>query len=91
MSNYKKKDGTISEYNYAKGNKLDKLCDMINEKYNKKNRQIGSIERYTDMTTNKIVQIGNNYGGYIDLICGTEKQLESFLKNILDGKVILNV
>lgn len=90
MSNYKKKDGTISEYNYTKLNKIDDLCDRVNEKYNLRNRQIGSIERYTDMTTNKLVQIGNNFGGYIDLMCGTEKQLEAFLRNILDDKIILN-
>lgn len=91
MPNYKKKDGTISEYNYTKLNKIDDLCDKVNEKYRLRNRQIGSIERYTDMSTNKIVQIANNYGGYVDLIYGTEKQLESFLRNILDNKVILNV
>lgn len=91
MSSYKKKDGTISEYNYTKLNKIDDLCNRVNEKYCMHNRQIRSIERYTDMTTNKIVQIGNNFGGHIDLMCGTDKQLESFLRNILSDKVILRV
>lgn len=91
MSEYKKKDGTVSNYSYEKGNKIDKLCDQVNEKYNIKSRQIGSIERCTDMTTNKIVQICNNAGGYRDLMCGSEKQLTQFLRNILDGKVHLEV
>lgn len=72
-------------------NKIDSLCNQINTKYNLKSRQIGSIERYTNMTSNKIVQICNNAGGYRDLMCGSEKQLTQFLRNILDGKVHLEV
>ena len=79
------------KYDYSKVNDIDKLCDMVNEKYNLKSRQIGSIERYKDMTIQKIVQIGNQYGGFYDLKIGTEKDLKEFLKLILDDKIILNV
>lgn len=70
-------------------NKIDILCDRVNEKYGLKNRQIGSLERYTDSCTNSIVQIGNNHGGHITLISGTEKQLIAYLNSILDGKMNL--
>jgi hypothetical protein len=91
MSEYIKKDGTKSTYNYNKLNKIDDLCNKVNEKYKIHSRYIGSIERYTDMCTNKLVQIANDCGGYIDLIYGTEKQLEQYLRNILDNKISLNV
>ena len=48
-----------------------------------------SLERYTDSCTNSIVQIGNNHGGHITLISGTEKQLIAYLNSILDGKMNL--
>lgn len=68
-------------------NKVDILCRRINEKYGLRNRQVGSLERYTDSCTNSIVQIGNNHGGHITLICGTDKQLIAYLNSILDGKM----
>lgn len=68
-------------------NKVDILCRRINEKYGLRNRQVGSLERYTDSCTNSIVQIGNNHGGHITLISGTEKQLIAYLNSILDGKM----
>lgn len=71
-------------------NKIDSLCNQINTKYNLKSRQIGSIERYTNMTSNKIIQICNNVGGYKDLASGSDKQLQQFLDNILSGKLTLN-
>lgn len=89
--NYKKKDGTVSTYNYTKENPIDKMCDLVNQKYGLRNRQIGSIERYTDSCTNEIVQIGNKYGGHTTLISGTEKVLKNFLQKILDDKVFLNI
>lgn len=68
-------------------NKVDILCRRINEKYGLRDRQVGSLERYTDSCTNSIVQIGNNHGGHITLISGTEKQLIAYLNSILDGKM----
>lgn len=68
-------------------NKVDILCRRINEKYGLRNRQVGSLERYTDSCTNSIVQIGNNHGGHITLISGTDKQLIAYLNSILDGKM----
>ena len=68
-------------------NKVDILCRRINEKYGLRNRQVGSLERYTDSCTNSIVQIGNNYGGHTTLISGTDKQLIAYLNSILDGKM----
>lgn len=70
-------------------NKVDILCRRVNEKYGLRNRQVGSLERYTDSCTNSIVQIGNNHGGHITLISGTEKQLIAYLNSILDGKMNL--
>lgn len=68
-------------------NKVDILCRRINEKYGLRNRQVGSLERYTDSCTNSIVQIGNNHGGHTTLISGTDKQLIAYLNSILDGKM----
>jgi hypothetical protein len=90
---YIDKKGNIKTYNYDynKINDIDLLCDLVNEKYNLKSREIGSIERYKDMYVLKIVQIGNNYGGFIDLKSGNEKELKEFLRLILDEKIKLNV
>lgn len=67
-------------------NEVDKLCKRVNDKFGLRSRQIGSVERYTDMTTNSIVQIGNEYGGHIVLITGTDKQLVSYLEAVLQNK-----
>ena len=67
-------------------NKVDMLCERVNNKFGLKNRQIGSVERYTDMSTNSVVQIGNNAGGHIVLITGTDKQLVSYLEAVLQNK-----
>lgn len=67
-------------------NKVDMLCERVNNKFGLKNRQIGSVERYTDMSTNSVVQIGNNVGGHIVLITGTDKQLVSYLEAVLQNK-----
>lgn len=67
-------------------NEVDKLCKRVNDKFGLRNRQIGSVERYTDAVTNSIVQIGNDYGGHTCLITGTDKQLISYLQSVLDGK-----
>lgn len=67
-------------------NEVDKLCERVNDKFGLRNRQIGSVERYTDMCTNSVVQIGNNSGGYSVLISGTDKQLISYLNAILQDK-----
>ena len=67
-------------------NKVDMLCERVNNKFGLRNRQIGSVERYTDMSTNSVVQIGNNVGGHIVLITGTDKQLVSYLEAVLQNK-----
>lgn len=67
-------------------NEVDKLCKRVNDKFGLRNRQIGSVERYTDAVTNSIVQIGNDCGGHTCLITGTDKQLISYLQSVLDGK-----
>ena len=66
-------------------NEVDKLCKRVNDKFGLRNRQIGSVERYTDAVTNSIVQIGNDCGGHTCLITGTDKQLISYLQSVLDG------
>ena len=67
-------------------NKVDMLCERINKRFGLGNRQIGSIERYTNAATNSVVQIGNEYGGHTTLITGTDNQLISYLESVLDGK-----
>lgn len=62
-------------------NKVDKMCANINAKLGLKERQVGSIGRYTDMTTNAIVKYANPYGGFIVLMTGTDKMLINFLHN----------
>lgn len=67
-------------------NKVDMLCERVNNKFGLRNRQIGSVERYTDSSTNSVVQIGNEYGGHTTLITGTDNQLIAYLESVLDGK-----
>lgn len=71
-------------------NNVDKLCDMVNEKYNLIPNSIGSIEHYSDMTENSIVQICNKSRGVRQLICGDDKTLINYLHNILEDKIVLN-
>ena len=71
-------------------NNVDKLCDMVNEKYNLIPNSIGSIEHHSDMTENSIVQILNQYRGVRQLISGDDKTLKKYLQNILEDKIILN-
>lgn len=63
-------------------NKVDMLCERINKRFGLGNRQIGSIERYTDAATNSVVQIANEYGGYVVLVTGTDKQLIDYLNSV---------
>lgn len=71
-------------------NNIDKLCDMVNEKYNLLPNSVGSIEYHSDMSESSIVQIMNSYRGVRQLISGEEKELKKYLQNILDDKTILN-
>ena len=71
-------------------NSIDKLCEMVNEKYNLIPNSIGSIEHHSDMTENSIVQILNQYRGVRQLIAGDDKTLKKYLQNILEDKIILN-
>lgn len=71
-------------------NKIDLLCNRINDKYNLKRHQVGSIERYQDMYGTSVVQVCNQFGGTRTLIIGDEKVLIKYLQNILDNKTILN-
>lgn len=64
-------------------NKVDMLCDKINNHLGLHSRQVGSIERYTDSATNSIVRIDNPYGGHTTLISGDDKQLIAFLSTIM--------
>lgn len=69
---------------------VDKLCEMVNEKYGLKPNQIGSIEHYQDMYSNSIVQICNQYRGTRVLATGNDPGLKQYLRNILDDRIILN-
>lgn len=71
-------------------NSVDKLCEMVNEKYNLLPNSIGSIEYHLDMTESSIVQIVNKYRGTRQLISGDRNVLKLYLQNILDDKIILN-
>ena len=69
---------------------VDKLCCLVNEKYNLLPNNIGSVEYHHDATENYIVQICNNYRGVRQLISGDDTILKKYLMNILDDKTILN-
>lgn len=71
-------------------NNVDKLCEMVNEKYNLIPNSLGSIEHHSDMTESSIVQIVNKYRGVRQLISGDRNVLKLYLQNILDDKIILN-
>lgn len=71
-------------------NNVDKLCDLINEKYNLLPSSIGSIEHHSDMCESSIVQICNKARGHRQLISGPEPVLKTYLRNILEDKTILN-
>ena len=70
--------------------KIDILCDRVNEKYNLRRHQVGSVERYQDMCEISVVQVCNQFGGVRTLMSGDEKTLIEYLQNILDDKNILN-
>lgn len=71
-------------------NKIDILCDRVNEKYNLRCHQVGSVERYQDMCETSVVQVCNQFGGVRTLLSGDEKTLTKYLQNILEDKTILN-
>ena len=49
-------------------NKIDILCDRVNEKYNLRRHQVGSVERYQDMCETSVIQVCNNFGGVRTLL-----------------------
>lgn len=69
---------------------LDDLCELVNYKYGLKPNDIGSVEYYSSMTENSIVQICNKARGVKELISGSNNILKQYLQNILDDKIILN-
>ena len=69
---------------------VDKLCDMVNEKYNLLPNTIGSVEYHHDASENSIVQICNKSRGVRQLIYGDDKTLIKYLRNILEDKIVLN-
>ena len=69
---------------------VDKLCKMVNEKYNLMSNSIGSIEHHYDVNENSIVQIMNKSRGVRQLIYGEDKVLMKYLQSILDDKTVLN-
>lgn len=71
-------------------NNVEGLCESVNNKYNLKPNQIGSIEHHCDSTENSIVQIVNQFRGTRQLIYGDDKILKKYLRNILDDKLVLN-
>ena len=70
---------------------LDDLCDLVNEKYNLRPNEIGSIEWHSDTCENAIVQIMNQYRGIRQLITGPELVLRQYIQNILEDKTQLNL
>lgn len=69
---------------------VDKLCELVNEKYNLIPNSIGSIEHHYDASENSIVQIVNKSRGVRQLIYGEDKALIEYLRSILDDKTVLN-
>lgn len=81
-----KKRGRPAKEITWKLNNIDCLCDRINQSRGLSNRTIGSIEHYSSMTENLIVQVANDVGGFIPLASGTDKDLVTYLMNILKGE-----
>lgn len=69
---------------------VNKMCELVNEKYGLLSNQRGSIEHYHDATENSIVQIMTVNRGTRQLIYGENKVLLQYLQNILDDKTVLN-
>lgn len=69
---------------------VNKLCELVNEKYNLIPNSIGSIEHHYDASENSIVQIVNKSRGVRQLIYGEDKVLIKYLQSILDDKTVLN-
>ena len=69
---------------------ISKLCELVNDKYNLKPNQVGSIELYSDMCGMSLIQLCNQYRGHRELIHGTEPTIRKYLQNILEDKTILN-
>ena len=70
---------------------IDTLCQRINEKYNLKHNEIGSIEHYQDMCENSIVQIANEHRGTIQLVYGENKTLIKYLQGVLEDRIELKI
>ena len=70
---------------------IDSLCEAVNNKYNLKRNEIGSIEYYSDMCENSIIQIANQYRGHIQLACGDNKTLVKYLQGILEDRIKLKI
>jgi hypothetical protein len=70
---------------------IDSLCEAVNNKYNLKRNEIGSIEHYSDMSENSIVQIANQYRGHIQLAYGDNKTLVKYLQGILEDRIKLKI
>lgn len=69
---------------------INKLCDLVNDKYGLRPNDVGSIEFYNSMTQSSIVQICNKNRGIRELVTGPEPVLKQYLENILNDKTILN-
>lgn len=72
-------------------NDIEELCSRVNEKYNLKPNEIGSVEHHSSMCENSIVQIGNEARGIIQLASGTDKILASYLIGVLDDIIELKI
>lgn len=70
---------------------IDTLCELVNKKYNLKRNEIGSIEHYSDMCQNSIIQIANQYRGHIQLAYGDNKTLVKYLQGILEDRIKLKI
>lgn len=70
-------------------NNISSLCELVNDKYNLKPNDIGSIEYHYDMCENSIIQICNKARGSRQLIYGDENTLRKYLNNILNDTVVL--
>ena len=59
--------------------KVQLLCDAINEKRGKQLNDIGSLFHLKDMATNAVAQVGNKDGGYYIIATGEDKGLINYL------------
>lgn len=64
--------------------RIDELIDRVNTLRGTKKNTVGSLVHIKSDSENSICEIGNQYGGYTQLIYGDDKVLCLYLESILN-------